>query len=151
MAATPVGAAPRNPAAAAAAAACRAFNSAFSRKLAPDSSGPAIPSSPMPCSSKGRSDSSARNSRSLPGLPVATMSGLVGTSALLGRVQAGYPRRREVQQLIELVAAERVAFRGALHFDERAAAVHHHVPVRLFVRVLGIVQIEHRRAAVDAH
>ena len=60
-------------------------------------------------------------------------------------------RGREIQQLIELVAAERVAFGGALHLDEGAAAVHDHVHVGFGVRILGIVQIEHRRAAVDAH
>ncbi len=59
--------------------------------------------------------------------------------------------RREVQQLIEFVAPERVSLGGALHLDESAAAVHHHIHVGFRVRILGIVQIEHRHAAVDAH
>jgi len=47
--------------------------------------------------------------------------------------------RRQVQQSVELVAAERVAFRRALHFDESAAVVHHHVHVGFGTGILGIV------------
>src|SRR6202034_4299717 len=115
MAAQPGDGAPRN---SAAAAACLAFKRAFSRKLAPVSSGEAMPSSPRLRISKGRSASNARNSRSLPGVPVATMSGLRGTCTELVGMQARDARCSEVQQLFELVAAERVALGGALHLDE---------------------------------
>ena len=54
------------------------------------------------------------------------------------------------QQGLHFVAAEGVAFGGALHLDEAAAVVHHHVHVGVAVGVLGVVQIEHRHAAVDA-
>ena len=78
------------------AAACLAFNKAFSRKLAPVSSGGAIPSSPRLRRSKGRSASSARNSRSLPGLVVATTQRNLTTAPRgrrqLGGMQAGDPR-----------------------------------------------------------
>ena len=60
------------------------------------------------------------------------------------------PCAREVQQLVEFVAAEGVALGRALHLDEAAAAVHDDVHVGLGVRVLGVIQVEHRHAAVDA-
>ncbi len=66
-------------------------------------------------------------------------------------MQAGDARCREIQHLVELVAPKRVAFGGALHLDEGAAAVHDHVHVGLGIGVLGVVQVEHRSAAVDAH
>ena len=56
----------------------------------------------------------------------------------------------EREQRVEFVAAERVAFGGALQFDEAAAVVHHHVHVGVAVAVLGVVEVEHRHAAVDA-
>src|SRR5882672_9324850 len=124
----------------AAAAACRAFSSAFSRKVAPDSSGDVAPSSPSPRKSKGRFASKARNSRSLPGLLVATMSGLRSTGNELRCVQARNAGGRKIQQLIEFVAAKRVTLGSTLHLDEAAAAVHDHVHVGLRIRVLGIVQ-----------
>ena len=57
------------------------------------------------------------------------------------------PLGREVEQRIELVAAEGVALGGALHLDEAAAVVHDHVHVGLGLRVLGVVEVEHRHAA----
>ena len=55
--------------------------------------------------------------------------------------------RGEIQQRIELVAAEGVTFGRALHLDEAAAVVHHDVHVGLGLRILGVVEIEHRHAA----
>ena len=49
------------------------------------------------------------------------------------------------------MAAESVTFGRALHFDEAAAVVHDDVHVRLGLRVLGVVEIEHRHAVADAH
>ena len=44
-----------------------------------------------------------------------------------------------------------MALGRALQFDEAAAVVHHQVHVGVAVAVLGVVQVQHRRAAVDAH
>ena len=60
--------------------------------------------------------------------------------------QLGDAGRGEIQQLIELVAAERMAFGRALHFDEAAAIVHDDVHVGLGVGIFGVVEIQHRRA-----
>src|SRR5271165_2554468 len=145
-----------------AAAACRAFNSAFSRKLAPVSSGASTPSAVWLTTSNGSSASSARNSRSLPGFAVATTSSsaargrsgradaLAPAGAELCGMEARDAGARKVEQLIELVAAKRVAFGGALNLDETAAAVHDDIHVGFGVRVLGIVQINERRSPVDA-
>ena len=54
----------------------------------------------------------------------------------------------ERQQGIQLVAAERMALGGALQFDEAATVVHHHVHVGVAVAVLGVVEVEHRHAAI---
>ena len=54
--------------------------------------------------------------------------------------------RGEVEQRVELVAAERVAFGRALHLDEAAAVVHDDVHVGLGAGILGVVEIEHRHA-----
>ena len=42
------------------------------------------------------------------------------------------------------------AFGGALHLDEAAGAGHHDVHVGVAGRVLGVVEVEHRRAVDDA-
>src|ERR1700681_1268437 len=115
-----------------------------------------MPRSLKPRTSNGKSASNSRNSRSLPGLPVAMTSGLRraslrGACTELSGMQPGDTLCREVQQLIEFVAAKRVSFGGALDLDERAAAVHHHIHIRFRVRILRVVQIEHRRAAVDSY
>src|ERR1700688_1803972 len=138
-------------AARAALAACRALSSAFSRKLVPVSSGAAMPRSPCGMTSNGRPPSNSRNSRSLPGLPEAMTSRSRRARTELGGMQPGDALGGEIQQLIEFVAPECVAFGGTLNLDECTAAVHDHVHIGLGVRILRVVQIEHRRAAVDAH
>ena len=60
------------------------------------------------------------------------------------------PSDGEIEQRIELVAAECVTFGRALHFDEAAAIVHDHVHVGLGAGILGVVEIEHRHARADA-
>ena len=45
-------------------------------------------------------------------------------------------------------ARERRALGGALHLDEAPGAGHHHVHVGVAGRVLGVVEVEHRRALV---
>src|SRR6202051_1241243 len=138
-------------AARAALAACRALSSAFSRKLVPVSSGAAMPRSPCAMTSNGKPASNSRNSRSLPGLPEAMTSRSRRACTELGGMQPGESLGGEIQQLIEFVAPKGVAFRSALNLDECAAAVHDHVHIGLRIGVLRVVQIEHRRAAVDSH
>ena len=48
-------------------------------------------------------------------------------------------------------ARERRAFGRPLQFDEAAGARHHDVHVGVAVRVLGVVEVEHRHAVDDAH
>ena len=50
------------------------------------------------------------------------------------------------EQRVELLAAKRMTFGGALQFDEAAAVVHDDIHVGIAVRILGIVEIEHRYA-----
>ena len=56
----------------------------------------------------------------------------------------------QVEQRVELVAAERMSLGRALHLDEAAAIVHDDVHVGLGPGVLGVIEIDHRRAAHDA-
>src|SRR5579863_4467945 len=134
-----------------AAAACRAFSSAFDRKVLPVSSGAITPSEAWLTGAKESPSSSAWNSRSFPGLPVAMTSRLGGACSLLGLMQSGDALRGEIQELVQLVAPERMTFRGTLHLDEAAAGVHHYVHVGLSAGVLGIVQVEDGDSAIDAH
>src|ERR1700733_3238336 len=135
-------------------AAWRALSRALAMKLLPVSRGDGSLRSARLANSNGNPASRVRNSRSLPGFAVATMSrrGIPLSSAglELGEMQLCNALRRKVQELIELMTAKGMAFRGALDLDERASAIHHHIHVRFRVRILGIVQIEHRRAAVNA-
>src|ERR1700722_19136018 len=133
------------------AAACRAFNVAFARKVDPVSAGEGRPSSARLVSSNGNPASKDRNSRSLPELAVATTSFLSGAGGELCGMQLRDALRRKVQQLVEFMAAKRVAFCGALDFDKRAAAVHDDIHVGFGVRILRVVQIKNRRASVNAH
>src|SRR5450631_3096728 len=138
-------------AARAALAACRALSSAFSRKLVPVSGGAAMPRSPWAMTSNGKPASNSRSSRSLPGLLEAMTSRSRRARTELRGMQPGDALGDEIQQLVEFMAPKRVAFGSALNLDECAAAVHYHVHIGLRIRILRVVQIEHRRAAVDAH
>jgi hypothetical protein len=44
-------------------------------------------------------------------------------------ISRAMPGAREIEQRVELLAPERVALGRALHLDEAAAVVHHHVHV----------------------
>src|SRR5437879_8260379 len=57
------------------------------------------------------------------------------------------PDRSQLEQLVEAVAAERVALGRRLHLDQASVARHHHVQVDVCGRVLGVVEIEQRVAA----
>src|SRR5688572_235318 len=103
--------------------------------------------------------SRSRSSRSrpiAPPSPAATKS-LIATSShessgkgvLLCPRDLCDPSRREVEQLVELLAGERQAFGGRLHLDELAVARHHDVHVGLGGRVLGVLEIEERLTVDD--
>ena len=55
------------------------------------------------------------------------------------------------QQAVHLGARERHAFGSALHLDKTAAARHDDVHVGIAVHVLDVFEVQHRRAADDAH
>src|SRR5580658_4167158 len=130
-----------------AAAAWRALSKAFAANVVPVSSGAVTPSAPCATGATAKSASSAWNSRSFPGLAVAITRLLSAAGALLCFMQPRNALRGEVQQSIELMAAKRVPLGGTLYLDEGAARVHHHIHVRLGVRVLGIIEVENRDAA----
>src|SRR3981189_3278547 len=109
-----------------------------------------MPRSPCAMTSNGQPPSNPRNSRSLPKLPEAMTSRSRRACTELGGMQPGDALGGKIQQLIQFVAAKRVAFCGALNLDECTAAVHDHVHIGFRIRILRVVQIEHRRAAVDA-
>ena len=55
----------------------------------------------------------------------------------------------EPEQRVEVAAREREPFGGALHLDEALVAGHHDVHVDLGAHVLGVLEVEHRRAVDD--
>ncbi len=56
---------------------------------------------------------------------------------------------RELQQLVEERAGERLLLGGRLHLDQAVVAGHHDVHVRVGRRVLRVVEVEHRHAVDD--
>src|SRR3990167_6749822 len=133
-------------------AAWRALASAFSMKVPCGSAA----SGTLNCCCDSTSMPSGRSSwpisSSLCALPVAMtircMSPSQGGFLLLH--QRADAVLCQLQHGVHLVAAERCAFRRALHFDETAAAGHHHIHVGVAAGVLDIVQIQHRLALVHA-
>src|SRR4051812_23101058 len=61
----------------------------------------------------------------------------------------GDPAGREIDQLVQLLARERVALRGRLHLDEPSVAGQHDVHVRVRRRVLRVVEVEQRDTVND--
>src|SRR5262245_51360082 len=55
----------------------------------------------------------------------------------------------QLEQLVERLARERVAFGGRLHLDEAAVAGHDDVHVGVGARVLGVVEVEQRDTVDD--
>src|SRR5579862_1672690 len=125
--------------------------SAFAANELPVSGTDATPRESWLTGSNGSPASSARNSRSFPGFALAITSRSSGAGGLLRFMQPRDALRGKVQELIELVAAERMTLGGPLHLDERAARVHHDVHVGLGVRILRIVEIEDGDSPIDAH
>src|SRR5918992_4292223 len=60
------------------------------------------------------------------------------------------PLRGEVEQLVELVTAERSPLGGRLHLDQAAVAGHDHVEVDLGTSVLHVVEVEEGLAAHES-
>jgi hypothetical protein len=99
-----------------------------------------------------------RSSSTLPALRVASTTGPVtawsgrprasaqrlGERTGLQRGQPGDAAEREVEQRVELGAAERRALGGALHLDELAVAGRHDVQVGAGRDVLGVVEVQDR-------
>ena len=135
----------------------RALASAFSRNVACGSSASAMPSS---AAAPPRSKRRAACSRDLPQLAgiarredqrARVTARRAGASGAAISCEATDAALREVEQRVELGARERLALGGALHLDEAARA-----PVmttfmsQLARRVLGVVEVEDRRAALHA-
>src|SRR5579862_2162772 len=124
--------------------------SAFAANELPVSGTDATPRESWLTGSNGSPASSARNSRSLPGLALAITSRSSGAGGLLRFMQPRDALGGKVQELIELVAAERMTLGGSLHLDEPAARIHHDVHVGLGVGILGVIEIEDRDSPIDA-
>jgi hypothetical protein len=92
----------------------------------------------------GSPSSSAWNSRSFPGLPVAMTSRLGGTCGLLSLMQGRSLARRDPAAWSS--SWRRNAWPSAVPCTSTKPPprVHHHVHVGLGAGVLGIVQVEHR-------
>src|SRR5437588_2049856 len=69
--------------------------------------------------------------------------------ALLGLSDLSDPGLGEIEQLVEGAPPEGRLLGGRLHLDELAAPGHDDVHVHLGRRVLGVVEVEHRRARDD--
>src|SRR3954471_2769758 len=110
--------------------------------------------------------SRSRNSRSTPTAPPSTAASTSRRSASLQESETtSAPRsirslplrgrdhldaaQREVEQLVELLARERLALGGRLHFDEPAVAGRDDVEVDVGARVLRVVEVEERLAVDD--
>src|SRR5689334_17822950 len=139
-------------------AAAIALIAALARKVVPGSSGSSRPSSPADIASTPCGASSSRISASLPGLWVAMTSLPVicrcmrrsGHRDLLQTDQLRDALLGQSHQCKELGFGERRLLRGALHLDDAAVAGHDEIGVGLRFGILGIVEIEHRRALIDA-
>ena len=60
------------------------------------------------------------------------------------------PGGRQIEQLVQAFAAERVGLRRCLHLDQAPVPGHHDVHVHLRLRVLVVGEVEQRHAADDA-
>src|SRR5215472_11398432 len=140
-------------------AAAFAFNAAFASKLSPVSSGSAMPSAPAETVSIPKGAKSADISSTLPWLWLAMTS----RSPVKGRAiasaeaeccalmpgQLGDTRPGEPQHLGEQRLVERGALGRRLDLDDPARPGQHEVRIGFGLRILGIVEVEHRRPRDD--
>src|SRR5882724_4203316 len=97
------------------------------------------------------------NSASLPRLLLArTMdSARVGTRSTLvkrrglKRQQPADPIRCQIEEGIEFFTAKSMPLGGPLHFNERTAAIHHHIHVGLGAGIFGVVEVQNRHPSAN--
>src|SRR6516164_9225253 len=140
-------------------AAAFAFSAAFASKLSPVSSGSAMPSAPAETAWIAKGASSADISSILPWLWLAMTSrspvkrrAIGSTDAERGPLlprQLGDAGAGEPQHLGEQRLVERRTFGGRLDLDDPSPPGQHKVGVGLGLRILGIVEVEHRRPGDD--
>ena len=82
--------------------------------------------------------------------PAPVSPPLAATACSCSGLQRRDPVGGQRQQVVQMRAGERRALGRRLHLDEPAVAGHHDVRVDLGGRVLGVVEIEQRRAADDS-
>ena len=101
---------------------------------------------------------SSASSRALPSLWVAitTVSPRLSspimayaTVSFCSATSSAMPLRASIHQPVELLLAERLGLCRSLHLDDAARAGHHEIRVGVGFRILGIVEIEHRLAAIE--
>jgi hypothetical protein len=136
-------------------AASRAFRSALSTKVLPISSGSGRSSSAAPTQARCRAARAARD--------LAQLARIVGRD---DQLVADRPHRPvafklrgenlaaadpgEAEQPQQAFLVEAFALGGDLRLDDRAVAGEHEIAVAAGVAVLLIIEVEHRRAVVDA-
>src|SRR6516225_5808798 len=142
-----------------AAAAAAAFSAALASKLSPFSSGSGRPSAPAEMVAMPNGANSTAISSILPWLWLAMTSrspvkrrAIGSTDAERGPLlprQLGDAGAGEPQHLGEQRLVERRTFGGRLDLDDTAGSGQHEIGVGLGLRILGIVEVEHRRAGND--
>ena len=141
-------------------AAWRAFIRAFSMNVVPVSATEWMPSELCVTRSKPSGSNSALISRSFPTLPLARTTRFTGKSPQVSPAPSSacsckanncpMPLAREIQHGVELVTAKGVTLGRALDLDKRPAIVHDDVHVSFRVRVLGVVEVQHRNPTNDS-
>src|SRR5262249_22081623 len=151
-------------------AAAHALIRAFSLKVVPSSTGSGSPSSPADTASIPNGIRSSRISLSLPGLCVAiTRRPATRRCAApfelmihdasdtrshhrqflqIDELHHALLRKRE--QIEELLLRERNLLGRSLYLHDAAGARHHKIGIGISLRILGVIEVEHRRAAADA-
>src|SRR5436305_11178278 len=135
-----------------ASAARRAFSSAFSSNVAPVSSGSMRPSSAAPTASTSYGASNSRISTILPGLWLAMTSlppenrraMLEPECGALAAGQLGDAGAGQRQHRVEARLVERCTLGGRLDLDDAARPGQHEIGVGLGIRILGVIEVEHR-------
>src|SRR5271169_3609252 len=142
-----------------AAAAAFAFNAAFASKLSPVSSGSAMPSAAAETASMAKGAKRADISSTLPWLWLAMTSrspvkgrAIASTEAerrTLAPGELGDTRPGELHHLGEEPVVEWSPLGRRLDLDDPARAGQHEIGVSFGLRILGIVEVEHRRPGDD--
>src|SRR5215469_5298707 len=142
-----------------ASAAAFAFNAAFASKLVPVSSGSGIPSVPAETVSIANGANSAENSWTVQELRLAmtrrspvNRRAIASAEAECGTLMPGElanTRPGKPQHLGEERLVKRGALGGRLDLDNPARTGQHEIRIGFGLRILGIVQVEHRRPGDD--